>query len=233
MAFQFKQFRVDDSRCAMKVGTDGVLLGAWTAIEPGCRFIVDAGTGSGLVSLMLAQRAPETSVLGFDIDAYAIDDARANFAASPFASRLEAKVADVVAFMPSVQPDLIVCNPPFFAAGLKSPDRQRDTARSQGSLSPFSIIDWAARFLSPCGSLAMVTPTDEEAEILFHAELRRLHLWRQCKVSTVEGRQACRILWQFSRAEKPQELTSLTVRRIDGSYTEDYICLTRDFYLNM
>lgn len=233
MSFDFKQFSVSDARSAMKVGTDGVLLGAWTCVEPDCSHIVDVGTGSGLVALMLAQRAPKARILGFDISAGAVADAAANFAASPFSSRLTALEADAATYTPPRHPDLIVCNPPFFTGAMTPPDADRHAARHQGSLCAESLLEWGARHLAPHGTLAMITPADDISDIIFQAELRRLRLWRQCMVSTVDGRKPTRALWQFSRQDRQPEVTALSVRDARGNYTEAYACLTADFYLNV
>lgn len=227
--FRFKQFDVDDGGCAMKVGTDSVLLGAWCDCR-GARRVLDLGAGSGLLALMIAQRVPDATITAIEIDPEACEAAAANFAASPWGDRLTAVCSDALAYAPEFLPDLIVCNPPYFIGGLQSPDTRRALARHSAGLCPESAVEIAARILSPSGSLAMVTPADYADSLLFHAEMHRLNLWRRCRVTT-SGTQPSRLLWQWGREACPVEETSLTLRR-DGHLTPEYTALTSAFYLD-
>ncbi len=228
--FRFKQFDIDDHGCGMKVGTDGVLLGAWADCTHAAR-IADLGAGSGLLALMMAQRAPLARITAVEIDPDAARAAGANFAASPWAERLVAACADASeADLPPM--DLIVCNPPYFSSTLRSPDAKRARARHAAALSPVSALRIAARTLTPDGSIAMVTPADLESELTYQAELLRLKPRRICRVSTVAGKQPARLLSQWQRADGPTEATRLDIRMPDNTYTEAYRSLTHDFYLN-
>lgn len=244
--FRFKQFEVDDGGCAMKVGTDSVLLGSWCDCA-GARTVLDLGAGSGLLALMIAQRLPEAVITAVEIDPGACGAAASNFEASPWSGRLSVVCADALAIVPDARypimrkrhaaslqvgigrADLIVCNPPYFIGGLQSPDSKRALARHSAGLSPESAVEIAARILSPSGSLAMVTPADYADSLLFHAEMHRLNLWRRCHVTT-SGTRPSRLLWQWGRAPRPVEETSLVVRR-GGLLTPEYTSLTSDFYL--
>lgn len=230
--FSFKQFTVDDSACAMKVGTDSVLLGAWTDVA-GVASAIDVGAGSGILSLMTAQRAPLAQITAIELDEAAAQAAATNFAASPWADRCHAICIDAAMFEPDTAPDLIICNPPYFTRALLAPDRQRAAARhAMGSLSPLSVIGMAARWLSPAGSLAMVTPADIADEVVFEAEMHRFDVWRRCMVSTTAGKPATRILWQFSpRGTRPHLPDTFLDVRSAGSPTDAYRTLTSDFYL--
>ncbi len=232
--FTFKQFSIDDSACAMKVGTDSVMLGAWTDTY-GVRSVIDVGAGSGILSLMIAQRAPEADIIALELDEAAATAAAANFAASPWTERCHAFCIDAADYLPSSPPDLIICNPPYFTGALTAPDRQRTTARhANGSLTPLSVIAMADRWLSSSGSLAMVTPADIADNIVFEAEMHRMDTWRRCLVATNAGRPATRILWQFSRkgTRTPQPDSHLDVRSC-GAPSEAYRILTADFYLHL
>lgn len=224
--FRFKQFQVDDHGCGMKVCTDSVLLGAWAGVG-NTRRILDLGCGCGLLALMMAQRAPQARIFAIDINQRAIDAATANFAASPWAARIEATLCDAAEHTPDQPYDLIVCNPPYFSSTLVSPDADRAQARHAAGLSAESALEMSARWLSPDGSIALVTPP---CDLVFPAEMLRLRLWRKCAVSTVEGKGPTRLLWQFGREDRQPQLSALSVRRA-GEITPECHALTQDFYL--
>lgn len=233
--FNFKKFSIDDSGCAMKVGTDSVLLGSWSDIDGVVR-VIDLGSGSGLLSLMMAQRIPRANVTAVELDPRACRCARANIEAASWAPRVNVVCADVMALPPEIAesaPDLIICNPPYFSGGLSSPDPRRSRARtSDRGFGPNEAIMIASEILSPGGSLAMVTPADMAADIVFEAEMRRMQIWRRCDVVAVAGRAPGRTLWQIARKEthRTPERMTLTIRR-DGELTEEYARLTSEFYL--
>lgn len=232
--FDFKQFSIDDAGCAMKVGTDSVLLGAWTDAD-GARSVLDVGAGSGILSLMIAQRTPGATITAIELDADAAAAAAANMAASPWADRCETLCIDAADFRPTFPLDLMICNPPYFSRALTAPDRARTTARhAEGALTPLTVIAMADKWLSPCGSLAMVTPADIADSIVFEAEMHRMDLWRRCLVSTNAGKPATRILWQLSRrgTHTPQPDTHLAIRN-NGAPSEAYRILTADYYLHL
>lgn len=234
MSFDFKQFHVDDNRCAMKVGTDGVLLGAWAEAEVGPARVIDLGAGSGLVSLMLAQRFPQARIRAVECEAPAAADCRDNFARSPFADRLETVCGDALDQQPCHGGyDLVVSNPPFFAETLHSPDQARALARHAAGLSPFAVIDIAARLLGPDGSVALIVPAQYAAEVIYHAAVARLNERRRLDVSPREGAPAVRILLQFARRDGDVSRDILAIRDAGGRYSEAYRRLTGSFYLNM
>ena len=212
--FRFKQFTVWHDRCAMKVGTDGVLLGAWAGpgrpgeISGGSpQTVLDIGTGSGLVALMLAQRYPEAQVTGIDSDAEAAAQARENFTSSPWPQRLRAAHISLQEFCRGTAAtaaarrfDLIVSNPPFYDTTLTNPDPLRTAARHTGGLTL--------------------------------ADRSRLHLHRLTRVYSKPSSRPRRILASFGRQQLPQPLEdSLTLTDTDGTRSPEHIRLTRDFYL--
>ena len=145
--FNFKRFTVHQDKCAMKVGTDGTLLGAWAqAPQEPCR-ILDIGTGTGLIALMMAQRYPNASIVGIDIDPAAVAQARDNVTASPFADRISIYEADICHFDENATFDSVICNPPFFTGDLICPDKQRAVARHAISLSYHDLISSAYKHL--------------------------------------------------------------------------------------
>jgi len=244
--FQFKQFFVKHDRCAMKVGTDGVLLGCWCPTHSATR-ILDIGTGSGLIALMLAQRCPDAQITAIDIDPDAVAQARENFAASPWSDRLHVShcalqdlsdqsfVFERSGLLSFVY-DLIVSNPPYFTASLKNPDAARCTARHNDTL-PFSVlIAESAKRLAPDGTLALIVPAEAEDELQALAAQHSLHCTHRCYVHPKPGRPAKRVLlaWQRLAASAIQgglTTTHLTLEDDHGARSLDYQQLTKDFYL--
>ncbi len=233
--FHFKHFQVDDSGCAMKTGTDGVLLGAWATPAHGSR-VVDAGCGSGLISLMLAQRDPSLSVTAVELDPAAAEAARLNVNASPWSDRIEVVTADLLE-MSLPAPCHIVSNPPFFVETLRSPDPSRALARHGDTLNVESLIDLAGRLSQADNSLlglSFIAPATSLEDILFRLSLRRLAPVRVCKVLPRPGRSPVRVLIESapdSTVTRPCEYSELLLRDSDGSPSEEYRRLTADFYL--
>ncbi len=236
MPFDFKEFSLDDSGCAMKIGTDGVLLGAWAAL-PVKGLVLDVGTGSGLISLMVAQRSSgNLRIIGIDSDQNAIECARVNVAASHWLESVSVFHSGFEDYVLPYPAKLIISNPPFYTTGMISPDNARATARHcNGTLSPVTLISYASKHLAPGGSLAFVTPAEIEQTIVFESTMQQMCIVRQCDVITVPGKKPRRILWQIQRSEDSTtalEHTTLTIRNRDGNFTDDYRNLTSSFYLD-
>lgn len=222
----------------MKVGTDGVLLGAWAGQgRPGK--ILDVGTGSGLVALMLAQRFPEAQVTGIDSDPEAAAQARENFTGSPWPQRLRAAHISLQEFCRGTAAtaaarrfDLIVSNPPFYDTTLTSPDPFRTAARHTGGLTHEELLLLSAGLLSDTGVFSLIVPSESEKSILRLADRSRLHLHRLTHVYSKPSSRPRRILATFGRQQLPQPLEdSLTLTDTDGTRSPEHIRLTRDFYL--
>lgn len=216
----------------MKVGTDGVLLGAWVSLRPTDRRILDIGTGTGLIALMLAQRAPEAAITGVDIAPVA--EARRNADASPWGERLRFEQLPVQR-LEAAPFDLIVSNPPFFVESLQCPDAGRTLARHAVELPFDELRDAVLRLLAPEGRFALVLPVTE-AERLLELCREGLRLVRRTEVRTTPRRAPKRVLLELQRAEAAAgvaaELRTLTVGTGEHeTYTEEYRALTRDFYL--
>lgn len=230
--FRFKQFAIRHCSSAMKVGTDGVLLGAWTT--PGNAGIIwDIGCGSGLISLMLAQRS-NARIVGIEIDPDAASEARINIESSPWADRLSIITADAVSALPdSPMPDLIVSNPPFFTESLKAPARTRSVARHEGSLGVESLIEISARHLSPDGRLCFIAPTERADDIELFSTLNRLHTIRRTDIRTAETKDPVRTLWEISRNARPTTYETKSLRDKSGDYSQWYRLLTADYYTHL
>ena len=231
-SFSFKQFTVRQDRTAMKVGTDGVLLGAWAR---GGQRVLDVGCGTGVVALMMAQRFPEAEVTGIDIDRDASEQARQNACESPFAERVKVFNESLQSFGKEhcCKFDSIVCNPPFFARSLGSPDRQRSLARHDSSLPLSDLFRYAARLLTAEGEMSLVLPFDRLADARAEAVFAGLYEVRLCRVSTVEGKAPKRVLVAFGKAPvesvEQQDVTMMTSERKRSQWLSE---LTRDFYLD-
>lgn len=231
--FRFKQFTVCDERSAMKIGTDGVLLGAWADIEGDSR-ILDVGTGTGLIALMLAQRNASAEIVGVDISHEAIEEARDNFLNSPWAKRLSVTEGDVCSFESNEKFDHIVSNPPYFVDSLHSPDSLRTMARHTSSLKFEDLVTSAVRLLRPGGRLSVILPAECAMQFRF-AAFGRLWLRRQLNVVTKAGDSPRRTLMEFCLSDKPlmPSVATLIMRHRDSSYTEEYRHLTEDFYISL
>ena len=232
--FTFKQFHIDHSRCAMKVGTDGTLLGAWAALPPHAKKILDIGTGSGLIAIMAAQRHPTAKITAIDIDKDCVLQATENAVASPWAERIEVIDTPLQEYSPEEKFDVIISNPPYFADSMHSPDRQRTTARHTASLSFKELTDGVLRLLADDGLFAVILPT-AESELLLSASRGRLFTWRRCEVWSTPESGARRIMLELMR-EPPKDLAQKEKIIIEQGgrhvYSEEYKALTADFYLN-
>lgn len=231
--FRFKRFEVSNSRSAMKVGTDGVLLGAWCDVAAD-KSVIDAGTGTGLIALMVAQRS-EATVIAVEIEEDAATEATGNVDSSSWRGRISVVNGDFLDFASSqrVRVDHIVSNPPYFTSATKASDAARRRARHDEGFGYGSLLDVAPRLLLPTGRLSMISPADREDDIIFKAELARMHLRRKTLVSTVVGRSPSRILWEFAPIAGSVHTDSLSIRDTNGGYTPQYVALVKDFYFNM
>lgn len=225
--FRFKEFEVRNAASAMKVGTDGVLLGAWMPVGAS---VLDVGAGCGLISLMAAQRGA-ARVIGVEIDGCAAEEASANVAASPWPDRVEIVHDDFFAAAERMTAsgyrfDTVVSNPPFFIGGQYSPDASRLMARHGISLDFPQLISTASTLLAPDGRMALVSPADRRDDIELAVALSRLYVRRRCEVSTKPGAPPVRLLWEIAQTPGPLVVSSLTV----GS--PEYRSLTSPFYLD-
>ena len=236
--FRFKKFEVINERSAMKVNTDGVLLGAAMTLAPSDCRLLDVGTGTGTIALMAAQRLDGAVwVDAIDIDEPSASEAAANFEHSPWAESLHAHNLSLEEFGSALQQsecryDLIFSNPPYFEDSLTAPDERKSAARhTSDGLSYRDIFDFAKTHLSDSGRVALVLPSDQETAICRYARMSGLHLFRVLRIRTVPRKAPSRIVIEFSRV-RPQFVddTILTIQN-EGQYTQEYLSLTKDFYL--
>lgn len=240
-SFTFKKFTIEQDRCAMKVGTDGVLLGAWAR---GGSKILDIGTGTGLISLMMAQRFPMADVSAIDIDKDAVIQARENIANSPFYERIKVENASLQEYAERICSskdlegenalfDAIVSNPPYFENSLKNPDSQRTLARHTDSLSFASLVKCAYKLLSDDGMFSVVLPADAIDSFMGEAYIMGFTLSRKCLVKTTPQKAPKRVLLELMKMGASQQFESSTECMLnpDGSRSEWYSALTREFYI--
>lgn len=234
--FRFKEFEVSHSASALPVGMDGVLIGAWSGVQ-GCRRILDAGCGCGLIALMCAQRCPTAQVYAVDIHAPSVAEASTNFAASPWADRMHASCCDFAKYTTEAatageQYDLIVSNPPFFNAGVDTSDTSaRLTARHAGEFGPEALLRLGVPLLSEHGRICLICPFSQESSIIQICDELHLHIYRLCRVSGKEGGIPKRILIEAGLRERPCSISELAIRSTNNAYTSEYKRLTAPFYL--
>jgi tRNA1Val (adenine37-N6)-methyltransferase len=230
--FQFKQFHLTQEKSALKVGTDGVLLGAWCSVD-GIQRILDVGTGTGLIALMLAQRS-EAEIHAIDISGDASLDAGLNFGKSPWTGRLSLFTADFNLFSaePDGQYDLVVCNPPFFKKSMLSASAASSMARHDVTLTFLQLIKGAKRMLSDSGRLAVIVPAEAFDDFRESARLEGFYLSRKTTVIPKSDRPAKRILLEFSLNPCYPEIRELVILKGEKLFSDDFMALTREFYLN-
>lgn len=234
-AFKFKQFSIIQDKCAMKIGTDGVLLGAWTTTSQNPFSILDIGTGTGVLALMLAQRSTAETIEALEIDGDAFEQAAENFENSPWADRLFCYHAGFIEFIEEVDDkyDLIISNPPFYSENYKTDNPQRDLARFSDALPFEHLLHGTAKLLDNDGKAAFIIPFSEEEHFISLAEKYMLFPNRITHVKGTPNSTIKRTLLEFSFTQKEINTSELIIETSRHQYTEDYINLTKDFYLKM
>jgi len=233
-SFHFKQFTIKQDQCAMKVGTDGVLLGAWVDLAASPESILDIGSGTGLIALQLAQRSQASIIDGVEIDPQAHAQCVENFENSLWNDRLFCYHASIQEFTQELlEPyDLIVANPPYFAHAPNT-DLSRDRARNKAHLSFESLISCSAQLLAPEGLFAIIIPAPEANSFITLAQKHQLFLRRICQVKGQPSSATKRCLLEFSFAQNTPVETSLVIENSRHNYTDQYIALVSEFYLKM
>ena len=253
--FRFKRFNVVNERSAMKVNTDGVLLGASMTIKSSDRRLLDVGTGTGTIALMAAQRLSELigsqgqlwnvgqeslpaafSVHAIDLDEASVVEAAENFRNSPWSECVSSEWTSLdeysSALSSEVRFDHIFSNPPYFEDSLTAPDERKSTARhTSDGLSYRDIFEFAKDRLSENGRVSLVLPADQEAALTRYARMCGLYLFRILRVRTVPRKAPSRIIAEFSRKRCMELSEGLLTIQDEGKYTQEYLSLTRDFYL--
>jgi tRNA1Val (adenine37-N6)-methyltransferase len=233
--FQFKQFSIQQDRCAMKIGTDGVLLGAWVSLEKNPQSILDIGAGTGILSLQLAQRCQAETLEAIEIDEDAFEQCVGNFENSPWGDRLFCFHASAQEYAAEMEEeyDLIISNPPFYSDEYKSGDNKRNTARFTDTLPFRDLAIFAYQFLSEKGIFALILPRKEEENFIALALEVGLFPKRICRVKGNPTSEVKRSLMEFIFEKFEIIEEELTIEISRHVYTEAYKNLVKDFYLKM
>lgn len=232
--FQFQRFTIQQTQAAMKVGFDGVLLGAWASLGGGP--ILDVGTGTGLIALMVAQRtelfAPPPGIDAVELDDGAVLDAADNFAASPWSDRVRLQHARIQDWPPdsAVRYGSIICNPPFFSAGPVS-SSNRSAARHESKLSVAEVLRCAIRLLAGDGRLSLIVPVGRFEELQSLSAESGLHTRRTTFVRPLPEKPPHRVLVEISRIAGSRQRDDLTIETTHHRYSPEFHQLTRDFYI--
>ena len=233
--FQFKQFTVNQDRCAMKIGTDSVLLGAWASLDHNPFSVLDIGAGTGVLSLMIAQRSNAELIDALEIDSDAYEQCVENFEQSPWGDRLFCYHASLDEFTNEIddQYDLIISNPPFYSEDSKTNIPERDLARFQDAMPFQHLLQCASKLLSENGLFSVIIPYKEEQNFIQLASDFSLFPNRILHVKGAENTPIKRSLIEFSFIEETVKFSNLIIETERHNYTKDYINLTKDFYLKM
>lgn len=229
--FRFKQFTVAQDGCAMKVNTDGVLLGAWQCPNKAVH-ILDIGTGTGVIALMMAQGNGKAQIDAIDIDSDAWLQAKQNFEDSPWPNRIEAIHSSLQNFKPGKKYGFIISNPPYFVNDFKSERRQRNVARHGIELDYFDLITGINRLMTENGKSLLIIPMANFLLLKSMAVKRGLFITSFLKVVAVEGKTPYVVMVQLERISKPVQEGVITIKDRADNFTEQYKELTRAFYLN-
>ncbi|MCF8273754.1 MAG: methyltransferase [Flavobacteriaceae bacterium] len=219
----------------MKIGTDSVLLGAWTSVNHNPFNVLDIGAGTGILSLMIAQRSHAQQIEAIEIDDDAYEQCVDNFENSPWNDKLFCFHASILEYIEAVNEkfDLIICNPPFYSEDYKTPDKARNLARFSDAMPLEHIIFAVIYFLSKKGKFSIVAPFKEEKNIIEEASLINLYPNRILRVKGNPNSEIKRSLIEFSFSESDIKTSELIIENERHQYTQDYISLTKDFYLKM
>jgi len=233
--FIFKKFSINQNNCAMKIGTDAVLLGAWTSVENFLNSVLDIGAGTGIISLMLAQRSHAETIDAIEINEEAYEQCVENFENSPWNNRLFCYHTSLEEFADEIKEkyDLIVSNPPFYSEDYKSKNQQRDLARFLDALPFEQLLESVSKLLSEHGVFSMIIPFKEKGKLLELASKVNLFPNKILNVKGNPSSQIKRSLIEFSFLRSEPNISELTVETERHQYTEDYINLTKEFYLKM
>ena len=233
--FRFKQFSVAQYQCAMKIGTDAVLLGAWANLESQPNSILDIGAGTGILALMMAQRSTAELIDALEIDPAAYEQCVTNFEASDWSDRLFCYHAALNEFTEEIeeQYDLIISNPPFYTTPFKTENEVRNKARFEDAMPFNKLLKSVAKLLSPNGNFNVIIPFSEELSFIEMAAKQALY---PSKILHIRGQKSSplkRSLMCFTFKKQIVEKEELTIEIARHQYTKEYMTLTKDFYLKL
>lgn len=225
--FRFQQFRIQQQKEVFKIGTDAMLLGC-LAKATQAKNILEIGTGTGVLALMLAQRNAEAQILALDIDPNAILLAQENFEKSPFYERLQAIEVDFRSFSSSTKYDFIISNPPYFE---ENPSTKDVLARQRNTLDFNDLLTQSKKLLTVEGILSVILPVESETEFIRMAEEISLHLIRKIRIFGIEGAKQKRSILEFSIQKQSLQTSDFTIEKSPRIYSDSYLELTKDFHV--
>jgi len=226
--FRFKEFSIIQDRSAMKVGTDAMLLGAFIESNQKGKCL-EIGTGTGVISLMMAQRSPELSITALDIDLESIQEAIYNFESSPWSDRIEGVLSDFLEYSNSQTYDLIVTNPPYFENGLLNESNRKASSRHEASLPLIDLFKKSSFLLTETGVFALILPYQSAAKWIQKASEINLNCFKEITIFGKPNLPKRSVLF-FSKKEREKMIIELVIRDVDNSYTEEYKNLTKEFH---
>lgn len=229
--FEMKQMRIEQDQCAMKVSTDACIQGAWTPINTTVHRVLDIGTGTGLLSLMLAQRASQIQIDALELDPDATRQAQHNVTQSAFAQQIKVHHIDATQFESEAKYDLIICNPPFFNNSLKGPDQQRNLARHTDCLTQQQLIRVVLKHLASNGYAAILLPITEALQWEELAQLQGLHSFKRLMIRPFAHTAANRVVLLCTTQKEPLIEESLIIYDEPKQYSQAFIDLMRPYYL--
>ncbi len=225
--FRFQQFSIQQSKDVFRVGTDGVLLGAMCNVK-NAKKILEIGTGTGLISLMLAQRNVSAKILAIDINENAVKLASENFRNSIFNENLKVELKDFKNFETNENFDLVVCNPPFFEENASAKDV---LARQQVELNFRNLVEKSTEIITKKGILSIILPSEAAKDVKSLAEEFNLYLVREINIYGIEGGNLKRNILEFSLAQKPLEISDFVIEKSPREYSDQYLNLTKNFHV--
>lgn len=231
--FKFRDFSIQQLKCTMKVGTDGILLGAWCKVKS-AKEVLDIGTGTGLIALMIAQRTSSAIITAVEVDEESSKEAASNFNSSPWKERLHLSNLSIQNYskVSKTDFDLIVCNPPFFSGGTLSSNQDKNTVRHTIKLSHQDLLRSVRSLLSSKGVFCVILPLIEGLRFIELANTYGFFCTKKTSVFAKEGKPVERLLIEFSKIKKDTESSNIIIYETEGGYTKEYKELTKDFYLN-
>ncbi|MDG2369181.1 MAG: methyltransferase [Flavobacteriales bacterium] len=229
--FKFKKFSIQQTNAAMKIGTDGILLGAWAEVKHS-KLLLDIGTGTGVIALMQAQKNKETTIDALEIDINACIDAKFNFEKSPWKNRITLHQCSLEKFNKKIKYDTIISNPPFYESSLVANTQSRTVARHTSTLHYNHIIEFCKSSLSSSGNLSLILPVTQGNKCIIKAQKSGLYLKRKCNVFSKKSKLQHRLLLEFSfKNQTPEENNLIIENEKRHDYTDHYKELTKDFYI--
>lgn len=225
--FRFQQFSIQQSKDVFRVGTDGVLLGAMCNVK-NAKKILEIGTGTGLISLMLAQRNVSAKISAIDINENAVKLASENFRNSIFNENLKVELKDFKNFETNENFDLVVCNPPFFEENASAKDV---LARQQVELNFRNLVEKSTEIITKKGILSIILPSEAATDVKSLAEEFNLYLVREINIYGIEGGNLKRNILEFSLVQKPLEISDFVIEKSPREYSDQYLNLTKNFHV--